>query len=99
MTTPVNCWEFKKCGREEGGENEEEFGICPAATETRLNGVNNGRNGGRSCWVLAGTLCDSRVQGSAVDKLEFCRGCTFFKQVSKFKEVTINLAELLAKIE
>ncbi len=29
----LNCWEFKGCGREEGGRNAHERGICPAYTQ------------------------------------------------------------------
>jgi len=29
-----NCWEFMKCGREPGGVNAIELGVCRAATET-----------------------------------------------------------------
>ena len=41
-----NCWEIKKCGREKGGKNEEELGICPAHPKY-----------GHSCWIIAGTFC------------------------------------------
>jgi hypothetical protein len=46
----MNCWQVKKCGREPGGGNEAQLGVCPAATETALQGVNGGKNGGRACW-------------------------------------------------
>ena len=58
-----NCWEFKSCGRQPGGAKTAELGLCPAATEPRLNGVNSGRNGGRSCWAMTGTLCGGAVHG------------------------------------
>lgn len=28
----LNCWEFKKCGRETGGLKIKEMGVCPDAT-------------------------------------------------------------------
>jgi len=31
----VNCWEFKKCGREPNGLKAIELGICPASIESR----------------------------------------------------------------
>ena len=34
----LNCWQVKKCGREPGGAKVAEFGVCPAAAETALNG-------------------------------------------------------------
>jgi len=76
-----NCWELKKCGREPGGAKVAEFGVCPAAIETRLDGVNFGKNGGRACWAIAGTLCDGKVQGSFACKVGDCITCDFFKKV------------------
>ncbi|MDH4164450.1 MAG: hypothetical protein OEW15_17440 [Nitrospirota bacterium] len=39
------------------------MGLCPAAAEEALDGVHDGTNAGRSCWVVAGTLCKDSVQG------------------------------------
>ena len=61
---PVNCWEFKNCGRQPGGPRAAELGVCPASSNVKVNGTNQGRNGGRICWAVAGTLCDGKVQGS-----------------------------------
>ena len=47
----LNCWEFKKCGRQLGGIHVSDLGICPAAQETRLNDVHGGSNAGRSCFL------------------------------------------------
>ena len=79
----LNCWEFKKCGRQTGGVKSAELGVCQAATECRTNGVNEGRNGGRACWAIAGTLCGGQVQGSYVAKLGNCLNCEFYQLVSK----------------
>ena len=79
----LNCWEFKKCGREPGGAKVAELGVCPASTETKVNGVNNGKNGGRSCWALAGTFCGGKVQGTFADKLSNCIDCEFYKKVGQ----------------
>lgn len=79
----MNCWEHKKCGREEGGSNCEEFGICPAYTETRTNGIHNGINGGRCCWVIAGTICGGVVQGTFAQKVLTCMRCDFYGVVLK----------------
>ncbi len=53
----LNCWEMKNCGREPGGAHANNLGICSATVETRLDGIHDGRNAGRSCWVVAGTPC------------------------------------------
>ena len=76
-----NCWDFKKCGREPGGAKTAELGICPAASTQKTDGVNNGKNGGRSCWAIAGTYCGGVVQGSYAHKLANCMTCDFYKRV------------------
>lgn len=58
----VNCWEWKKCGRQEGGAKVAELGVCPAAGADRIDGANCGLNGGRACWALAGTLCGEKYR-------------------------------------
>jgi len=78
----LNCWEFKKCGREPGGAKAVELGVCPAATEVRTHGTNSGQNGGRACWALTGTLCGGQVQGTFAMKLGNCIGCEFFRLVA-----------------
>ena len=77
----INCWELKQCGREPGGRKVNELGVCPAATDTRVFGVNGGINGGRVCWAIAGTFCDAKVQGSFALKVGNCMQCDFFNLV------------------
>ncbi len=64
----MNCWEFKKCGRERGGLKEKELGICPAYPDQ-----------GNQCARVAGTFCGGKVQGSFACKLESCLKCDFYK--------------------
>ena len=54
-----NCWEFKKCGREEGGSKAKELGVCPTFTETKYNGQHSGKNAGRCCWIVAETVYEN----------------------------------------
>lgn len=81
MIKKLNCWEFKKCGREFGGVKAGELGICVATTETKTNGINSGENAGRACWAVAGTLCSGIVQGTFAMKLGNCLKCDFYKAV------------------
>lgn len=83
MTTKMNCWEFKKCGREPGGAKAVELGVCVAPLQEKTNGINCGKNGGRCCWAIAGTLCGGIVQGSYASKLANCMNCEFYKLVQK----------------
>lgn len=78
-----NCWEFKKCGRQLGGAKAGELGVCPASVERRTDRVNGGRNGGRSCWAIAGTLCGGSVQGVFAAKMSNCMRCDFYKVVAQ----------------
>jgi len=79
----MNCWEFMNCERQPNGGKVSEFGICPAATETTLNGINGGRNAGRCCWKIAGTLCNVEVRGLFASELLSCLDCEFLKKVQK----------------
>lgn len=81
-----NCWEVKKCGREPGGKNAGELGVCPAAKKCKYDGTNSGKHGGRCCWFVAGTLCGGKPQGTFAKKVLNCLQCEFFKQVVKEEE-------------
>lgn len=95
-----NCWEFKKCGREPGGSKVNELGICPASTEKRLDQENDGKNAGRACWVIAGTLCKGEIQGTFANKFKNCNECEFCKLVKEEEGPKLKLsATLLAKIK
>ena len=78
-----NCWEVLKCGRGPRGVKEHELGLCPAATETKVNGLHGGINGGRVCWAITGTLCTGKVQGEYAEKIKECTSCEFYKQTHK----------------
>ena len=81
MTHKQNCWEFKKCGREFLGAKVDESGICPAANESRLKAVHEGVNAGRACWVVAGTLCAGKAQGTFAKENDSCTECAFYNTV------------------
>ncbi len=79
--TKHNCWQYKKCGREPGGTNATKEGVCPAATENTFHTFNHGINGGRACWLVAGTFCENVVSGTFAEKIDTCRNCEFYKIV------------------
>lgn len=86
----LNCWEYKKCGREPRGARAVELGVCPAASDTSFHGLNQGKNAGRICWAVAGTFCGGKVQGTFAEKRRSCIDCDFFKLV-QVEEETSNL--------
>ena len=69
------------CGREQGGKNIAEYGVCPAAADPSFDGINSGKCGGRICWAVAGTFCGGCTQGSFVDKRPSCLNCDFYEMV------------------
>ncbi|MCP4374461.1 MAG: hypothetical protein GY797_41120 [Deltaproteobacteria bacterium] len=99
MSDKMNCWEFKKCGRELGGAKIEKFGICPAAKEVRASGIHGGKNGGRSCWVLTGTFCGGDVQGSFASKLGNCHNCDFYQKVEQEEMVFMDNSDIIYEIK
>ena len=80
-----NCWEVMKCGKETVDDDcfFTEEGTCPASTELYMDGVNEGNNAGRACWVVAGTLCGDTVQGDGVSKIKTCLECEFYIRVKE----------------
>lgn len=78
-----NCWDLKNCGRQPGGRMVGEHGVCPAATNELLDGIHEGKNAGRACWVVAGTFCGGVVQGTEAQKQHNCWKCDFFQLVKK----------------
>lgn len=74
-----------KCGKETVDDNVffSEEGTCPASTEHYMDGVNDGKNAGRACWAVAGTLCNETVQGDYASKIKSCLKCEFYLQVQK----------------
>jgi len=84
----LNCWEFKKCGREIGGEKTLEQGVCPVAMEIRADGIHNGKNGGRCCWVITNSVFDEKTaHGFCLKKIQECRTCDFYLFVQKSEKL------------
>ncbi len=90
-----NCWEFKKCGREQNGINAQEMGVCPAALDDSFDGINSGINAGRICWAVAGTLCEGKTQGTFHVKRQSCVKCDFFKIVGRQEGASDSSTKLL----
>ncbi len=87
----MNCWEFVGCGRELGGDNVEESGVCKVVLETSADGINGGKNGGRICWAISGTFSEEKIEGYYAKKLLSCRSCSFFKKVKDEEGTGLSL--------
>ena len=79
----LNCWEFKKCGREPGGRNLALFGPCSVPAATGFNNINNGKNGGRSCWIIRESACEKIMRRCCVQEIRECRQCNFYRFVNE----------------
>ncbi len=77
----LNCWEAILCGRQPGGENVAQAGVCPAADDMSFDGINAGTCGGRICWAVTGTFCGGCTQGSFAQKRASCLECDFYQLV------------------
>lgn len=90
-----NCWEHKKCGRETGGSKVNELGVCPVALEGKMNGIHGGKNGGRTCWIVAGSLCGGKIQGTFANKFQNCKTCDFYNMVKAEESSYFKLSAVL----
>ena len=93
----INCWEFMKCGREPGGMNSIELGICSASVEISIDGINGGKNGGRACWALSGTFCEGRYKGVSQVKLAIASDVIFTNWFKENRTTLFNLPEKLGE--
>ncbi len=89
-----NCWEYNECNRENGGRNAR---ACPAARDSRFDGVHGGTCAGRACWVIEGTLCNDAVQGDFIEKYKECGTCSFYKYVKEAEGNNLIPTVLLLK--
>lgn len=90
-----NCWDVMGCGR--GPEN----GALPciAALDRRLDGVHDGVNGGRACWMVAGSLCfESVPTGTFAQRMETCIDCRFYRMVKEEEPEFIGHWDLLLRL-
>ena len=97
-TRKLNCWEYKKCGRQPQGPHVKDMGLCPASMETALDDVHEGTNAGRACWVISGTLCKGVVQGTFANKYKNCEICDFYQLVRKEEGPNFVYSIILLKL-
>ncbi len=91
----LNCWEYKKCGRQPQGPQVKDMGLCPASMEEALDGTHDGVNAGRACWVVSGTFCKGQVQGAFALKFRNCEACDFYQLVRSEERFGFTLAAVL----
>jgi hypothetical protein len=57
----TNCWEFNECGRQPGGFNVQDLGVCSTAQAIWCDEVQKTIDSGKYCWSIntGEKLCDS----------------------------------------
>ncbi len=91
----LNCWEYKRCGRQPQGHHVHDLGVCAAATNGELDRVHGGTKSGRACWVVTGTLCKGEVQGTFAQKYKNCEACDFYQLVRTEEGAGFTYANVL----
>jgi len=83
----INCWEFKQCERQPGGERVRDLGTCPVTINEDLDGTHGGIGAGRVCWAVAGSFCGGKMEGTFAQKLNDCGKCDFMALVKREEEL------------
>lgn len=92
-----NCWEFMQCGRVQGGLIGGNSGVCLASTDRTFDGFHDGKNSGRACWMISGTLCNEKIQSSYAFKFKECSSCKFYLKVREEEGRNFIPPEMLLK--
>lgn len=74
----------------------------PSLDRKRLEGVNDGTNGGRSCWALPLTSCGDTSNREFTEKFAICIQCEFYARVREEEEEDQDFAlpgEIMEKIK
>ncbi len=93
--TKLNCWKFKQCGRKQDGPNVSDLGLCLATEEERLDGMHDGTNAGRACWIVSSTFCKRGGTGTFAKKFKNCELCDFYWEVKKEEHPRFSLSAVL----
>jgi hypothetical protein len=72
----------QKCGRQPEGTKCRIWAYA-RGYDSELNGTHGGTNAGRACWVVAGSLCGGKIQGTYAKKLLNCWRCDFMNAVKR----------------
>ena len=95
-----NCWEYMKCGREPSGDLVDNFGVCPASVERTLDNIHDGNNGGRACWIIAGSSQGHEKIECVFAKVhKGCENCDFYHIVQEEEGPSfLDKGELLRRL-
>jgi signal transduction histidine kinase len=84
----LNCWDVLTCGQGPASPKP-----CRVATEDASDGVNGGKNGGRFCWAVGGTL-SGREHLATCATMTRCLNCDFLHLVRSQEEDSFQLLKL-----
>ncbi|MCI5137837.1 MAG: hypothetical protein D3922_05350, partial [Candidatus Electrothrix sp. AR1] len=74
--------------REPNGIHVAELGVCPAASNNDVDGIHNGKNGGRCCWIIINSAFEGDTpHGFCLNKIQGCRECNFYLFLEKSEKL------------
>jgi hypothetical protein len=79
MIQKLNCWEFKKCGRQKGGLMVTVLGECQVSKYMKFDGLNEGIGGGRACWMVSHSPVNQERPQRPCSRR--CYTCEFYRRV------------------
>lgn len=86
-----------RCGREPGGANADSLGVCHVATESAADGLNEGKNGGRICWIIAENCTEDESSCPHKKNPSSCFGCEFRYKVM-LEEGLLNVCKATGRL-
>ena len=97
----LNCWQFMGCllqKNEEMFRGQGESYKCPVLSEEKFDGIHEGINGGRVCWIVSNTFCCGTMQGTYDEKYQSCLSCDFYRLVAEEEEDDLKSRHELEKM-
>lgn len=99
----LNCWQFMGCKFNNNfinirmlNNNDSE--TCPVLFNEKYNGINNGLNAGRICWLVLNTRCYGYLQKDYCQKIMICSTCEFYNLVKEEESLTTDLYSELDRL-
>jgi len=80
-TDKINCWEFHGCDVEPISDYVIDFRVCAATWTEEMHGVHGGKNAGRACWAVVGSMCGLHNSDRTCMHAATCEECDFYKLV------------------
>jgi CheY-like chemotaxis protein len=96
-TGKLNCWEFHGCDVEPLSDYVIDYRVCAATWTEELHGVHGGKNAGRACWAVVGSMSCGDRENICLHAVT-CEECDFYKAVMEEEGDNFVPAEVLREM-